>query len=359
MQPGLMRSRWLGVLRTTTAARQALRKLRYPSLRRDEQARTEFYVQMWRDAANTLGATFVELVDGFCEVRLGERSTCIYKGLVMLDDPVTLKLAGNKPLVHKMLSDAGLPVPPYQEFTQGAIEKAEAFLQMQAAPCVVKPALDSGAGDGVTTNIRTKRELARAAASASLHSTKLMIEKQIAGESYRLLYLHGRLLQAIHRRSPRVIGDGKSTIRQLILAENERRTLERGVTVTRLNMDLDLETTLHNAGLSLNSVPHAGRKVVVKTVVNDNSREDNVAVTDEIGEGLRVECALAASVLGVELAAVDIITSDPRISLKQANGVIIEINTTPGLHHHYSIANPNKQNDVAVPILKDLLHVEQ
>jgi cyanophycin synthetase len=344
------------MLRTKTLVQQAFKKLCYPSLRRNEEGRTSFYARVWQNAADALGAVYVELGDGFCELRIGERSTRIYKGLMMLDDPVTLHLAGNKPLVHKLLSAAGLPVPAHEAFTLERIEIAEGFLRMQGPPCVVKPALDTGGGDGVTTNVRSVRELVGAIVSASLYSAKMLIEKQIVGDSYRLLYLHGKLLHAIHRRSPRVVGDGRSTVRQLIIAENDRRKKESGVTVTNLNIDHELQRTLHAGGLSLNSVPDAGVEVIVKTVVNDNFRDDNFAVTDHICEGLRVECALAASMLGIELAAVDIVTSDPAKSLRQAGGAIIEVNTTPGLHHHYAIANPDKSSDVAVSILRDLLN---
>jgi cyanophycin synthetase len=265
----------------------------------------------------------------------------------MLDDPVTLKVAGNKPLVHKLLSRAGLPVPEHEEFTLASLGGAERFLKRHA-PCVVKPALDTGAGDGVATNIQTKRELHRAAASASLHSERLLIERQIAGDSYRLLYLDGTLLQALLRKPPTIIGDGRSTIRSLIDRENERRAASRDASVTRLHFDEDMRSTLRGQDFTLRSIPDAGREVAVKTVVNDNAQRDNKAVTDAIGCALREECALAARTVGTRLAAVDIITTSPTASLKETGGAIIEVNTTPGLHHHYNMSNPNESADVAV-----------
>ena len=186
-----------------------------------------------------------------------------------------------------------------------------------------------------------------------------MIEEQIRGDSYRLLYLGGRLLHAVHRRSPRILGDGKSTIHQLVLAENQRRAKRQGVTVTRLHLDDDMKMTLQKAGLSFSTIPKAGEEVVVKTVVNDNSQTDNQSITSKIGECLRVEGALAASTLGIDLAAVDIITTNPAASLKQAGGAIIEVNTTPGLHHHYNISNADENGDVAVEILKHVLGLEK
>ncbi len=346
-------------LKVFAFAKQSWVKLLHPSLRQDGKGRTEFYSQLWRAASESVGANFVQLPDGFCEIKLNGRSTRMHKGLVMLDNPVTLQLAGNKPLVNAMLSAQGLPVPRYAEFTLDTLAEAERFLETQKSLCVVKPALDSGAGDGVTTNVRSKKDLLRAAIAASLHGERLMIEEQIRGDSYRLLYLRGRLLHAICRRSPRVFGDGKSTIHQLVIAENKRRAAGRSSTVTRLHMDEDMNMTLRTAGLSFSTVPKAGEEVVVKTVVNDNSQADNQSVTTKIGECLRGEGALAASALGIELAAVDLISSNPALSLKQAGGAIIEVNTTPGLHHHYNVANKNEGADVAVEILKHLVGLEK
>jgi cyanophycin synthetase len=350
---GVTRHPWLELRHALAWARHAVARR---AAARDggggtARARREFYARMWRDAAAALGATLVDLADGFSEIRLGDRSTRLRQDCVMLDDPVTLQLAGHKPLVHRLLSAAGLPVPPHREFTLATIEEAEAFLRREAR-CVVKPAVNSGAGAGVTTHIATRRQLARAAVAASVHGPQLLIERQIPGEAYRLLYLHGRLLQAVWRRPPAVRGDGRSTLRELIAAENAGRN---DASLTRLRLDLDLELTLRQSGRSLGAVPAAGEEVVVKTVVNDNARHGNADVTDRIGDALRAEGARATDVLRTALAAVDIITPDPRRALADAGGVIVEVNTTPGLHHHYNVSDG--QTRVAVPVLKRLLGV--
>jgi len=120
-----------------------------------------------------------------------------------------------------------------------------------------------------------------------------------------------------------------------------------------VQLDLDLELTLRQSGRSLGTVPPAGETVVVKTVVNDNARLANSDVTDRIGDAVREAGARATAVLGTALAAVDIITPDPQRALADAGGVIIEVNTTPGLHHHYNVADG--RTEVAVPLLKSLL----
>ena len=365
MQFGVSAPSWLEVRRAALYARRALGRWSGWGAQdssgggASDDPRTAFYRVLWREAAAALGpdARCRELDDGFWEVRFRGRCTRIVRGMVMLDTPVAVALAGHKPLVHRLLAAADLPVPPSREFTLATIELAEAFLQEHGSPCVVKPARNSGGGEGVATHI-TSANLVRAALNASLNSRQVMIERQIPGDSYRLLYLRGRLLHAIRRHPPRVTGDGRSTIRQLIAAENARRDRTGGANVTRVLTDLDLATSLRAAGYSLGSVPPAGALVVVKTVINDNATSDNVAVTDEIGAALREEGARAAATLGLALAGVDVITQDPGVALHQGGGVIIEVNAAPGIHHNYNVAHPEAV-DVAVPVLRCLLGLSE
>src|SRR5437899_2802828 len=85
----------------------------------------------------------------------------------------------------------------------------------------------------------------RTAVYASFFSQRLLIEQQVTGEAYRLLYLEGELVDVVLRQSPRVTGDGHSTVHALIAAENERRVREGGrVAQTLISIDLDCKTTL-------------------------------------------------------------------------------------------------------------------
>ena len=59
--------------------------------------------------------------------------------------------------------------------------------------------------------------------------------------------------------------------------------------------------------------------------------------------------------LGIYFAGVDLITTDPTISLEQSCGKIIEVNTTPGLQHHYNLEGQSEIDQPAVLVLKYLL----
>jgi cyanophycin synthetase len=313
------------------------------------------YIALWRDAANTLGAEFIELPAGFLEFRANGAWTRVWRQWVMLDDAVTLRYALQKALVQERLAACGLRVPEYLEFEASDLAPAREFLEHGPTPCVVKPVADSG-GSGVTSGIRTPAHLMRARLRAWRIDNRVLIERQIPGENYRFLFLDGVLLDVVRRRPPRVTGDGRSTIGELIEAENRRR-LERQdeVMFWRLKIDLDCILTLEAAGLTADSVLPAGTTVPVKTVVNQNTIDDNETVRETIAEGLIQEARGAAEAIGVRLAGVDVVTTDLSKPLAQCGGAILEVNGTPGLNYHYEVTDAANATRVAVPILEALL----
>jgi cyanophycin synthetase len=273
----------------------------------------------------------------------------------MLDDVVTLRYALQKALVQERLSSHGLPVPEYLEFEASNLDAAADFLERGPTPCVIKPVGDSG-GSGVTSGVRTLAQLMRARLRAWRIDDRLLIERQIGGDNYRFLFLDGVLLDVVRRRPPRVTGDGRATIGELIEAENTRRLQRAGeVLFWPLRVDLDSIFTLEAAGLTLDSVLPAGMTVPVKTVVNQNTIDDNETVREGIADSLVEQARSAAELIGVRLAGVDIVTTDLSRPLEETGGTILEVNGTPGLNYHYEVADTANATRVAVPILQALL----
>jgi cyanophycin synthetase len=316
--------------------------------------RTGFYEKIWQEAAAHVGATIEPLGYGIFEIRFGDSRIRVSQNYTSIDDPVTLALAGKKALVYKLLAQQGLPTPSYEEFSLNQMSKAFAFLAAARGACVVKPARDTGAGQGVTTGIRSRSQLVRAAAAAAAYKDHLLIEEQIEGNNYRLLYLDGRLLDAIMRKPATVTGDGKSTIGALVQRANADRAAH-GIDIAQnlLTVDMDMRHTLARQGLSLASVPKEGTIVTLKTVINENCRIDNISAKHALCASVIESGARAATAIGARLAGVDIITHDPGIPLVESGGVILEVNTTPGYHYHYYKADG--EFPVALHVLEALL----
>jgi cyanophycin synthetase len=98
-----------------------------------------------------------------------------------------------------------------------------------------------------------------------------------------------------------------------------------------------------------------GTTIAVKTVINQNTLEDNETVREPIDERLLAEAKAAAELIGVRLAGVDVLTEDLASPLLESGGVILEVNGIPSLHHHYEVADAANATRVAVPILEALL----
>lgn len=323
-------------------------------------ARERFYHDFWSEAAAELGAEVRELDQAFLEIAKDGRSTLVQFHHVNVDSYLNLMLLGNKPMMHGLLRDHGYRVPRYIEYDLYSMDKAWAFVNEVGGRCVVKPSGGSG-GKGITTGIDTEKRLRRASlvAASSYRSQVPIVEEEVAGESYRLLFLDGTLIDAVRRGRPTVVGDGKATLRDLIRAENRER-LNGGPSrsFTCLNVDLDCKLRLEDIGLTMSSVPREGETVVVKNVANENAARDNVSVRDEVHPYFHDLGRRMSALLGVTLIGVDVMSSDISLPLTETGGIVNELNIPPGLHYHELIANRADRAKVAVQIL-DYIFTEQ
>jgi cyanophycin synthetase len=323
---------------------------RSPRRRKVRKHRLAFNERAWREAAAALGATFTPLGSDVSEIQLNGVCTRVSDYTSEIDSPVTNAMLHEKPLVHKLLQEQGLPVPRHAVFALKDIRPAVDFLLARDSDCVIKPANGTGGGRGVTTGIRDARHLAQASAAAAVYADELLIEEQIAGDNYRLLFLDGQLIDAFVRRPPGVVGDGRSTIAALVDSANRHRLETRAaVSQVLIHIDLDMQRTLAKQNLSMRSVPAVGTRIALKTVINDNSGSDNSSAMHLLESSIVEAGRRATQSLRVRLAGVDIITTDPSIPLSESGGVILEVNGTPGLYHHY------QKSDGAFPVALHIL----
>ncbi len=329
---------------------KAFLRFRDPRRRRQGRHQDDFYQTMWASAAQELGGTYESLGSGLGEIEIDGWRTRVLENVTVIDDPVTLAIAHNKPLTHRILKRIGLPIPRHAIFTLKNAKPGLNFLETCGRECVVKPSGGTGGGRGVTTGIRAPFQLARASAWAACYNDELLIEEQIEGDNYRLLYLDGQLIDAFVRRRPTVIGDGRSTVRQLVDAVNEQRLSHRaGISQVLLSIDLDMRRTLARQGLTLRSRPECGRLIYVKTAINENSGADNTTVMDQLCPQIVSDCSRAVETMRIRFAGIDLVTPDASIPLGESGGVVLEINGTPNLYYHYH------KSDGAFPVASHVL----
>jgi cyanophycin synthetase len=323
-----------------------------------QELRDAYYAEFWQRAATAAGAECAPWGNGFQRIKRGRQVAIVRRSDVRLDDHLTLDIFGNKLLTLKLLEEQGCTVVRHLALTRASLKDARHFMEQTAGAVVVKPMRGTGGGNGVTTGITSSSALKRAAWQAAKFDTELLIEEQVEGHSYRLLYLDGALIDAVRRDPPRIAGNGSNTITELVKAENLRRLEQRPYTaLSPLRLDQDALNQLQTLGLSPKSRPPAGEKLTVKRAINENTVNQNHRIYDIHGSTVDLGARLARN-LGIKLMGLDVIAKDIAVPLKRENGVIGEVNTTPGLHHHDLTATPAPGN-IAARVLKHMFTTKQ
>jgi D-alanine-D-alanine ligase-like ATP-grasp enzyme len=316
------------------------------------ELRKVYYRDFWQNAAASVGARYSPWDFGYARIERDGMTVVVNQYSVMLDSHLTLEIMGNKALTYDLLRQKSCPIPNHARFSMRTLSEAERFLARLGKPVVVKPNSGTGGGSGVTTGITGLAALRRAARLASGFDTDLLIEEQRSGHSYRLLYLDGKLIDAIRRDPPVLTGNGRSTISQLIGGENARRLAAAPITaLSPLRIDQDCRNRLAAVGLTRASVLGAGSQVIIKQAVNANAAAQNHVVTDEVHPKTAALGSRVVSDLGVRFAGVDIISPDISQPLAANAACFGEINTTPGLHHHYLVAEERRGPGIAEILL--------
>ena len=319
-------------------------------------ARRESFIRgMWEEAAATLDASFRELAPWLFEFSRNGLAVHVLGQRTPFADPVSIELASAKDLTYELLARAGVRVPDHIVVHRSARHAACAFLEAGPTPLVVKPARGGGGGRGVTPSIERASQLERALQLAGSASERVIVERQATGEHFRFLLLDDEVLDVIRRGRPEVVGDGASTIEELMFAEYELRLEADSIEEMKpFSVDLDCLFTLEKQGLRLSTRPPAGTPVVVKTATNTSGGRMCVPVMEPAAREVVDQVCAAAAAVGVRLAGVDVVAPDIGRSLAASGGVVLEVNPIPGLQHHYNVADPEAATKVAIPVLEAL-----
>ena len=121
----------------------------------------------------------------------------------------------------------------------------------------------------------------------------------------------------------------------------------------------DEQEQLAAQGLAASSVLERGRTIPVKHAINENAARDNHNVKSKVHRDIIETGGRLVKDLGVRFAGLDLICSDVTVPLAESKGVFREINTTPGIHHHYLLADPATVTPVAELVLEHMFSTRQ
>ena len=238
-------------------------------------------------------------------------------------------ISRDKDLTKELISSVGVPVPEGREVDDAddAWDAAEDI----GVPVCVKPT-DGNHGRGVFIDLTTREEVAKAYAIAVDEGSGVLVERSIPGIEHRLLVVGGKLVAANRSDLITITGDGKSTVQQLIDTQvntDPRRGTTELHPLSFIRIDTAARIELERQGLTADSVPAGGREVLIQR--NANHAFD---CTDEVHPETAEQAALAARVVGLDIAGVNLVCQDISKPLAGQGGAIVEVNAGPSLLMH-------------------------
>ena len=253
---------------------------------------------------------------------VGAASRLIRASTTDADSSIGARIAGRKPITSQWLQQLGLPTPktvmlPLQSSVFQLLEAAEAV----GWPCVVKPDA-AERGYGVTVNITTPEALMAAMAQAvPLAQREVQVQAHCPGAYVRLVVINHSLVRALRCEPPFVMGDGAASIAALIEARAENWSRPDPITREHFyeqpQASPAIEQHLAQAGLTLQSVPEAGQRVVLSSELVDRM---NWVYSDWLSHSM-----------ASPNAGIDVITTDLAAPLHEGKTQVIEVNSNQTL----------------------------
>jgi cyanophycin synthetase len=305
------------------------------------------------DAATERKIPFIRLTEGnLVQLGHGAAQRRIWTAETDSTSAIAESIASDKDLTKTLLQSCGVPVP------EGSLVKSaeEAWEEAQdiGLPVVVKP-YDGNHGRGVSLNLMTQADVVAAyhLAARKGDSKSVIVERFVTGNEHRLLVVGKHVVAAAKGEALWVIGNGTSNIIELVdeqINTDPRRGTNEDSPLNAIAPQHGAEhiLELERQGLTAYSIPLDGQKVLIQP--NGNVAFD---VTDEVHPEVARVAALAARIVGLDIAGVDLVADDISRPLEEQRGAIIEVNASPGLLAHLKPAE-GKPRPIGTAIIANL-----
>ena len=287
------------------------------------------------------------------QLGLGKNLRRVQAAMSDYTSAIGVEIAQDKDDTRRVLRNIGLPAPEGDTAStlEGAIEVAREI----GFPVLLKP-LDASQGRGISGRLADEAAMARAWPVSSAFSRRVVVERFVTGRDYRVLVVKGRVAAVAERVPAHVVGDGRSRVRELIGAANRdpRRGAGHTRVLTRLPDDAATGEFLATRGLAMDSVPAAGETVFLRATANLSTGGTSIDRSDEIHPDNVTACEMAAGIVGLDIAGIDVLSPDISVPFRENGAVIIEVNAAPGLRMHTHPSEGTPRN-VGAPIV-DMLY---
>lgn len=287
------------------------------------------------------------------QLGLGRNLRRIQATMTDFTSGIGVEIAQDKEDTKRVLSNVGLPVPRGEVVR--TLDEALDVASELTYPVILKP-VDASHGRGISGRLDDAGSARDAWALAHDVSSRVLVEHFAAGRDHRVLVVGGKVVACAERVAAHVVGDGASSIRALIERANldPRRGFGHTKILTRLPMDDRTSEFLGKHGWALDDVPPAMTIVHLRGTANLSTGGTSIDRTDEMHPDNVTACEMAAGIVGLDIAGIDVLTPDISVPFRENDAVILEVNAAPGIRMHTHPTEGRARN-VGAPIL-DMLY---
>ncbi len=295
---------------------------------------------------------------GLIQLGYGKFQQRVQASLTSQSNILAVELASDKESTKRILANAGVPVP------QGTVignvdELAAAVDRLGGYPIVIKP-LDGNHGRGITIDIDHWEQALRAYDLARDISPGVIVEHYYPGRDHRILVVNHQVVAVAERIPAHVVGDGITSIADLVEQENRdpRRGDGHDNMLTTIKLDHATDALLERQGWRLDTVLEVDQVCYLRATANLSTGGVAIDRTDEIHPETLWLAERVSRLIGLDVAGIDVVTTDITQPLRSVDGVIVEVNAAPGLRMHLSPCKGLARN-VAAPIVDMLFPRDQ
>jgi cyanophycin synthetase len=265
---------------------------------------------------------------------------------------IGVELACDKEDTKYLLEQAEVEVPRGDIISrESGLEDACRYVGYQL---VIKP-IDGNHGRGITVDINNYEDALEAFNIAKEVSRRVIVEKYVTGEDYRLLVINHNFVAAAKRTPAHVVGDGKSSIAQLVEEVNKdpRRGYGHEKVLTAITINDLTKTIIAGAGYTVDSVLKEGERLILKDTANLSTGGTAEDVTDIVHPANVSMAERISKIIDLDICGIDVMTSDISQPLSDTGGAVLEVNAGPGFRMHLAPTTGLPRN-VAAPVVDKL-----
>ncbi len=253
-----------------------------------------------------------------------------------LDTQIAVLIMENKSVTKKVLRTAQLSVPDGEEYHHPHTALQD-FSHYHKQAIVIKPqSTNFGLGITMIKENTDKTLYQQALDIAFEHDDTVLIEQWITGKEYRFLIIENNIVGILHRVPANVVGDGTSSISELVTLKNQDplRGIGYKTPLEKIALGKAELLFLKQQNKDFNTIPPLEQTVYLRENSNISTGGDSWDYTDKIHPSYKHIALQAAQTLQVNITGLDMIITDIDQVATPTNHSIIEMNFNPAIHIH-------------------------